>query len=61
MMEMVAIHIAESSESALKMRVATLASAMMQRASSDPSIDLTYDHLLVERRGGEYYQKILIK
>jgi hypothetical protein len=57
---MVAIHIKEKQESTLKQRVATLASMIME-AAKNSATSVTYDHLLMERRGGEFYQKILIK
>lgn len=59
--QMVVIHIGESSESTLKSRMATLASAMIESSKQHPSIIITYDHLLSERRQGKYFQKILIK
>lgn len=59
--QMVVIHIGEASESTLKSRMATLASAMIETAKQSPTIAITYDHLLSDRRQGKYYQKILIK
>ncbi len=59
-LEMVAIYIKEKQESTLKQRVATLASMLITGATSTSTI-ITYDHLLVERRWGYYYQKILVK
>lgn len=58
---MVVIHIGEASESTLKSRMATLASAMIETAKQSPMIAITYDHLLSDKRQGKYYQKILIK
>lgn len=58
--EMVAIYVKEKQESTLKQRVATLASMLISGASNTDT-SITYDHLLIERRGGDYYQKIVIK
>jgi len=58
--EMIAIYIKEKQESTLKQRVATLAS-MLISGTENTQTTVTYDYLLVEKRWGEYYQKILIK
>lgn len=58
--EMIAIYIKEKQESTLRQRVATLASAFLQK-SDGTETHVIYDHLLVEKRWGEYYQKIVIK
>lgn len=57
---MVAIYIKEKQESTLKQRVATLASMLISGAENTTT-SITYDHLLIERRGGDFYQKIVIK
>ena len=58
--QMVAIFIKEKQESTLKQRVATLASMIME-AAKGTSTNITYDHMLVERRADYFYQKILVK
>jgi len=58
--EMMAIYVKEKQESTLKQRVATLASMLISGAQNT-TISITYDHLLIERRGGDYYQKIVVK
>lgn len=58
--EMIAIYIKESSITTLKLRVATLASWFIQAAQWTDTI-VIFDHLLVEKRRGDFYQKIVIK
>ncbi len=58
-LQMVTIYLSDKSESMLKQRINTLASSLMQRADKETLI--SYDHLLIEKRAGEYRQKILIR
>lgn len=57
---MVSINIGDKHESTLRSRVQTLASTLTSRAQYSPT-RVSYDHLLIERRGNMYYQRILIK
>ena len=59
--QMAMITITEAGESALKLRVGTLASAMLAAAKEKTDTTVTYDHMLSERRQGKYMQKILIR
>lgn len=58
---MVTIYMEDSSENMVKQRIASMASSMIESAKTAPDTTVVYDHLLFEKRGGKYRQKILIR
>lgn len=38
-----------------------MASSMIESAKIAPNTTVVYDHLLIEKRGGKYRQKILVR
>lgn len=59
--QMVTIHLSDSSENLVKQRIASTASSMLEAAKTTPDTSVVYDHLLTEKRGGKYRQKILLR
>lgn len=59
--DLVMIFVNDTSESIVKQRIASMASTMIEQAKIDGDTSVTYDHLLVEKRGGKYRQKIMIR
>lgn len=59
--QMATIHLSDSSEALVKQRIASTASSMIEAAKKTPDTSVVYDHLLTEKRGGKYRQKILLR